>query len=145
MPIVLIEGDFDRNTEVLLVPYNGEGPQREDGTILESWTVRLTDLEEDQSYSLRYLPPELEKGHSVEIYVLRDGEWTLVEPEQAGSYLSFTCSERMLSFSTVDVKQNDNRLYLGIGISAAVVLVLALVMLGGRKKKAPAAAESKDK
>ena len=145
MPIVLIEGDFDRNTEVLLVPYNGEGPQREDGTILESWTVRLTDLEEDQSYSLRYLPPELEKGHSVEIYGLRDGEWTLVEPEQAGSYLSFTCSERMLSFSTVDVKQNDNRLYLGIGISAAVVLVLALVMLGGRKKKTPAAAESKEK
>ena len=142
MPIVLIEGDFDRNTEVLLVPYRGEGPEPENGTVLESWTVRLTDLEQDQSYILRYLPPQLDRGHQAEIYVLRDGEWSRVETEQAGSYLSFPCSERMLSFVSVDIRQSNNRLFLGIGVTAAVALGIALVILGGRKKKAPAAAAS---
>lgn len=140
MAIVLIQGDFDRSTEVLLDPYTGEGPAVEDGELLEAWTMRLSRLEEGQTYSLRYLPPELERGHRVAIYVLRDGEWAPVETEKAGSYLSFDCGESTVTFAAMDVRQSRTPVYLGVGIAAAAALALSLVLAGKRKKKARAKA-----
>ncbi len=142
MAIVLIEGDFGSNTEVLLNAYQGQGPELARGEALELWAVRLTNLEEGQRYSLRYLPPELERGHQVEIYVYRDGEWTKVETGKAGSYLSFDCAEDTVVFCAVDVKQNNTGLYLGLGAGAAALLVAVLLQRSRKKKKTPAAAES---
>ncbi len=146
MAIVLIEGDFDRNTEVMLLPYEGEGPQVERGELREAWTMRLSRLEAEQSYSLRYLPPETGRGREIRIYMLRDGEWSPVETEQAGSYLSFACAERSVTFCAVELQQSNSRLYLGIGVSAAVVMGLGLALLGHRKrKKAPAETDAEEK
>ena len=140
MAIVLVEGDFDRNTEVLLNPYKGEIPEWGDGQLLEAWTMRLSELGEGQSYSLRYLPPEVAWGHRVEIYVLRDGAWQAVGAENAGSYRSFRCEESVVTFAAVDVKEDHTILYAGIGGGAAVLLGLALIGGNRRRKKKKAAA-----
>ena len=145
MAIVLIQGDFDRNTELLLNPYTGEAPQPEDGQVLETWVMRLSKLEEGQSYSLRYLPPELERGRSVEIYVLRDGQWVLTDTEQTGSYLSFDCDESTVVFSAVEVQKDRTGLYLGAGITAAAVLVLALAISARKRKRKKTAAKTEEK
>ncbi len=141
MAIVLVEGDFDRRTEVLLNPYKGELPQWTDGQLLEAWTLRLSELGEGQRYSLRYLPPAVAWGHRLEIYVLRDGAWQLVETESAGSYRSFGCSENLVTFAAVDVKEDQSPIYIGAGAGAAALL--GMILLGGhrrRKKKKTAAA-----
>lgn len=135
MAVVLVEGDFDRRTQVMLARYEGELPAVENGTVLEAWTMGLTQLEEGQTYSLRYLPPEAERGSSVQLYLLQDGQWVPVETEKAGSYLSLPCSERSVSFAAVQLRQNDTRLYLGIGAAAAGALIFAVALLGRRKKK----------
>ena len=135
MAVVLVEGDFDRRTQVMLARYEGELPAVENGTVLEAWTMGLTQLEEGQTYSLRYLPPELERGSSVQLYLLQDGQWVPVETEKAGSYLSLPCSERSVSFAAVQLRQNDTRLYLGIGAAAAGALIFAVALLGRRKRK----------
>lgn len=135
MAVVLVEGDFDRRTQVMLARYEGELPAVENGTVLEAWTMGLTQLEEGQTYSLRYLPPELERGSSVQLYLLQDGQWVPVETEKAGSYLSLPCSERSVSFAAVQLRQNDTRLYFGIGAAAAGALIFAVALLGRRKKK----------
>lgn len=145
MAIVLIQGDFDRNTELLLNPYTGEAPQPEDGQVLETWVMRLSKLEEGQSYSLRYLPPELERGRSVEIYVLRDGQWVLTDTEQTGSYLSFDCDESTVVFSAVEVQKDRTGLYLGAGITAAAVLVLALAISARKRKRKKTADKTEEK
>lgn len=145
MAIVLIQGDFDRNTELLLNPYTGEAPQPEDGRVLETWVMRLSKLEEGQSYSLRYLPPELERGRSVEIYVLRDGQWVLTDTEQTGSYLSFDCDESTVVFSAVEVQKDRTGLYLGAGITAVAVLVLALAIGAKKRKRKKTAAKTEEK
>jgi hypothetical protein len=139
MAIVLIEGDFDKNTEVLLSSFQGEEPTVK-GQILEKWVVHLSHLEEGQSYSLRYLPPELERGHHAEIYVLKDGEWAKTDTGTAGSYLSFDCGDSTVVFCAVDVKNGNLGLYLAIGGAAAALLILGLV-LRRKKKKTPARAE----
>ena len=146
MAIVLVEGDFDRGTEVLLNPYKGELPVWADGQLLEAWTMRLSELGEGQSYSLRYLPPKVAWGHRVEIYVLRDGTWQQIQTENAGSYRSFGCQENLVTFAAVDVKEDHTALYAGIGGGAAALLGLVL-MLGHRsrkKKKAAAAAQQSE-
>ena len=135
MAVVLVEGDFDRRTQVMLASYEGELPVVENGTVLEAWTMGLTQLEEGQSYSLRYLPPELERGSSVQLYLLQDGQWGPVQTQKAGSYLSMPCSERSVSFAAVQIRQTDSRLYLGIGAAAAGALLFAAALLGRRKKK----------
>ena len=139
MAVVLVEGDFDRRTQVMLARYEGELPAVENGTVLEAWTMGLTQLEEGQSYSLRYLPPDLERGSSVQLYLLQDGQWIPAETEKAGSYLSLPCSERSVSFAAVELQQSHTTLYVGAGIAAAAALVLVLALLGRRRKKAPAA------
>lgn len=138
MAIVLIEGDFDRSTEVLLSTFQGDGPAVS-GTVQEKWVVHLSRLEDGQSYSLRYLPPELERGHHTEIYVLKDGEWSRVETGAAGSYLSFERSDSTVVFCAVDVKSVGLGLYLAIGGTAVALLGLGLALNRRRKKKAPAA------
>ena len=135
MAVVLVEGDFDRDTQVLLAEYAGELPQVENGTVLEAWTMGLTRLEEGQSYSLRYLPPEAERGSGVQLYVLKDGQWVPAETEKAGSYLSLPCSERTVSFAAVQLQQSNTRLYLGIGAAAAGALIFTGALLGRKKKK----------
>ena len=140
MAIVLVEGDFDRSTEVLLNPYMGEAPEISQGQVLELWTMRLSELGQGESYSLRYLPPEVAWGHRVEIYVLRDGMWQPVQTESAGSYRSFRCEENVVTFAAVDLKEDHTALYAGIGGGAAVLLGLALAVGHGRRKKKKAAA-----
>lgn len=135
MAVVLVEGDFDRRTQVMLARYEGEPPVVENGVVLEAWTMSLTQLEEGQSYSLRYLPPELERGSSVQLYLLQDGQWVPVETGKAGSYLSLPCSERTVSFAAVQIRESDARLYLGIGAAAAGALIFTAALLGRRKKK----------
>lgn len=135
MAVVLVEGDFDRRTQVMLARYEGEPPVVENGSVLEAWTMSLTQLEEGQSYSLRYLPPELERGSSVQIYLLQDGQWVPVETGKAGSYLSLPCSERTVSFAAVQIRQSNARLYLGIGAVAAGALIFTAALLGRKKKK----------
>ncbi len=142
MAIVLIEGDFDKSTEVLLSAFQGEGPEAA-GEILEKWVVHLSRLEEGQSYSLRYLPPELERGHHTEIYVLKDGEWSRIDTGTAGSYLSFACSDSTVVFCAVDEKSIGSGLYFAVGVSAAALLGLGLV-LTRRKKKKPVKAEQSE-
>lgn len=140
MAIVLVEGDFDRGTEVLLNPYKGELPAWDDGQLLEAWTMRLSELGEGQGYSLRYLPPEVAWGHRVEIFMLRDGTWQQVQTENAGSYRSFGCQENLVTFAAVDVKEDHTALYAGIGGGAAVLLGLVLIGSHRRRKKKKAAA-----
>jgi len=140
MAIVLVEGDFDRNTEVLLNPYKGELPQWENGQLLEAWTMRLSELGEGESYSLRYLPPAAEWGHRLEIYVLRDDTWQIVDTENAGSYRSFQCTENLVTFACVDVKEDHSPIYIGAGAGAAVLLGLVLMAGHRRRKKKKAAA-----
>ena len=139
MAVVLVEGDFDRRTQVMLARYEGELPAVENGTVLEAWTMGLTQLEEGQSYSLRYLPPEVERGSSVQLYLLQDGRWIPAETEKAGSYLSLPCSERSVSFAAVELQQSHTALYVGGGVAAAAALGLVLALLGRRRKKASAA------
>ena len=142
MAIVLIQGDFDRSTEVMLNPYRGELPQVENGQVVEAWAMQLSRLEEGQTYSLRYLPPDLERGHSVALYVLQDGVWTRVETENAGSYLSFDCNESAVVFAAVDLRQSKLGLAIGGGVVAAVLAASGLVLGNRRRKRKKAAAQA---
>lgn len=142
MAIVLVEGDFDKGTEVLLTNFHGDDPDVE-GKVLEKWVVHLTRLEEGQSYSLRYLPPALDRGHRTEIYILRDGVWSKADTGAAGSYVSFDASDSTVVFSAVDVKNEGIGLYVVAG-SAVLALLILGAALKRRGRKTAAAAEKNE-
>ena len=144
MAIVLIEGDFDSDTIVNLHEFKGDDPIVESGRVLEKWVMQLSDLEEGQTYSLRFLPPEVERNHKVEIYIRTDGRWTRVETERAGSYLSFDCGTDTVVFSAVETAKVSPKLYIYAGAGAAALVGIGLTLGLARKKRHRAKAEAEE-
>ena len=136
MSVVLVEGDFDDSTKLYLNGFTGEDPETE-GLVLEKWVLRLSRLEEGQSFSVRYLPPELSaRGRTVEIYVRQDGQWHKVATSRNGSYLSFDADQDTVIFAAVEVRPSPIRtVILAAAGGVAVVGVAAAILLTRKKPK----------
>ena len=134
---MIIEGDFAKSTLVTLREYKGDNPELENGETLEKWVMQLSQLDEGQTYTLRYLPPAVEKGYQIQVFVRQDGQWVPVETEQAGSYLSFACDTDRIVFCAVQVKESPVKSYVLLGLGAAALLGIGIgILRSGRKKKA---------
>ncbi len=100
--IVLLEGDFGDGASLALEPYEGDGPQLDEGrTVMEKWTLSLIDRDSAaKELGVRYLPPAADG--SVELYVLKGGVWRQIETESSGKYLSFSVSGDSAVFCAVE-------------------------------------------
>lgn len=136
MSIVLVEGDFTHRAEVRLSEYGGEGPVVEDGVVLEKWLLQVNGIEEDQSYTVRYLPPELsEHGRSVKLYVFEEESWHEISASKAGSYLSFGAQGGAVIFAAAESESGSQlTTYALIGGGLLLLILLAALLL---KKKKP--------
>lgn len=147
MSIVLVEGDFDDSTRINLNGFTGADPELEEGKVLEKWVLQLSKLEENQRYSIRYLPPQLSaRSSKVEIYVREDGQWSKVSTTRNGSYLSFESDRPTVIFCAVEARQSPTRMIIyGVAGGAALIGVAAALLLTGKKKKPSPKAESEQK
>ena len=139
MAIVILEGDFEKSTQVNLREFREDDPPELEGTVREKWVMQLSRAEDDQHYSLRYLPPAVERNSRIVLYVREDGAWRRVDTEKTGSYLSFDCSGSRVVFCAVEEK-TDLRKPIIIAVAAGAVLLGAGVAIGMRKKKKKSAA-----
>lgn len=136
--IVLLEGSFEEGVQVVIEPcsaaYDGEG-------VLEGWSVRLENAGDSSrlQYNVRYLAPELDNPlHTVEIQILRSGNWRKLSTEVNGSYLSFPVSGESVCFRAVEVSRLQPKLIVllaAAGLSLAGLLVITAVLGRERKKK----------
>ncbi len=145
MSIVLLEGDFSDEAALLLNAYGGEGPPLEEGQrLLEQWELSLIDESyEDGEYTVRYLPPETERGSEAAVLVLKDGAWSPVSAGQSGSYLTFKAQGESLVFCAVERPAVGPDLLVLAGTAGGILLLAgAALLLRGRRKKKKLAAQN---
>ena len=112
----------------------------ENGEVLEAWNLRLDNLANPTQtrYNVRYQSPKVEnKLHTVEIQVLRSGEWRRVNTTANGSYLSFPVQGDQVSFRAVEVSYLQPKVIVlaaAAGVSLLGLIVIAAAV-GHRNRK----------
>ena len=134
LSLLLLEGDFEDGASVSLNPYSGDGPELEEGRVVEKWAMRLRSPGEfDESYNVRFLPPEPEiKGGEIELYLYSNGQWTKLDARRNGSYLSFAGSGSSLVFCVVETEGEGMTLII---TGTAALLALALLIWFGLRMR----------
>ena len=107
MSVVLLEGEFEGGLALELQPYEGEGPQVENGTPVESWELRINGMSDgDKTYTVRYVAPEAYRGKTLQVFCRNaDGDWEQVETGTSGSYLTFPAQGDQVVFSVVSTER----------------------------------------
>lgn len=145
MSIVLLEGDFESGAGVSLNEYSGEGPQLNEGKVLEKWVLRLDSPgKAGENYTVRYLSPDTEQKQSrIDIYTYTDGSWNLANAGQSGSYLTFPGSGDTVVFCAVETEADNSALkaIIIISVCAATALISFIVI---KRRKNTKAAVSKE-
>lgn len=146
MSILLLEGDFEDTASVSLNSYNGEGPTVENGNVLEKWVMRLNSPDDaGETYTVRFLPPEVtQKGGRIELFVLKDDQWSRIGTGTNGSYLTFENNADTLVFCAAETEETTAAWAIGAGAAAILVIAALLIWNKSRKKKKAAAAEQSE-
>ena len=139
MSILLVEGQFPDGASVILNEYSGDGPETADETVLEKWVLRIDGTDgEIGDYSVRYLPPALEKSnHTVNIYTYDGSGWNKVPVKSNGSYVVFDGSGDTVVFCAAEAG-SSMALYIVlacVGAAVAAAIILLLVHTGKKKAK----------
>ncbi len=145
MSIVLLEGDFPDNAEVLLNKFSGAGPVNPDGDIYEKWVMRIEEAGEAPKgeYTVRYAAPD-HKGR-VSIYIYDGENWTKADTGKNGSYVTFPATGSEVVFcSAVSERGSMGGTIGGIISVLAAALILMLIVKKIKKKKAENGCENKE-
>lgn len=103
MSVLVVDGAFTEKDELQLEEYQGnqEAPVK-NKAVVEAWSLTIPE-DASETYLVRYLPPENEKG--IVIYILDGNTWTRLESEEDGKYLTFTTEENEITFMVLAKKK----------------------------------------
>ena len=144
MSVVLIEGDFQEEIHVSLIPYTEGGP--EGVAVLETWELKVEGYTnpDGEGYTVRFLTPAVERGTQLELYRLADGVWTRLEVGRSGSYVTFHAQEDDVIFAVTMHEDVRNQMipWIAAGAGALVLLIAISVGIARANKKKKAAKET---
>ncbi|MDY4598998.1 MAG: GLUG motif-containing protein [Candidatus Faecousia sp.] len=127
-PVLFVQGQFKAGDTLQADPADTSFPQ-ELGQVLEQWHLYIP-ADGLQTHSIRYLPSQ----EDVTLYLLKNGAWEKVDPQQMGSYLRFDAEEAEVEFAAVARQSFRSRWVLPSALAALAVLI-SLVWLGKKLKK----------
>lgn len=146
---VLAEGSFSLDAKLILAEAEEDTAGiTETGRVREQWTVSLRDPALDDAeeidYKLRFIPPE--SDGSIDIYVLKDGNWEKASCTRDGSYLVFRADSTEVTFCVVE-EPAASRIAL---VAAAVAAILAagagaVILIRKKRRKAAETSEQEEK
>ncbi len=125
--VILLEGAFLPGS----VPVLSELAAPLDGSVA-AWTVdAVGSVEED--FRLRCLVPD--DSEELEVFILRDGEWTFAESERDGSYIIFDGSGETVSFCVTAYEREIPVVALAAVFGVGLVLAIIVLIAGRRARK----------
>ncbi len=134
--VVLLEGSFEDTASLELQPYVGSRPDTSGETVAESWEIRILNTDtENGSYAVRYLAPAEVKNDETKVWLLKDGDWTLVEAEINGSYLVFPADGNPIVFSVVSPEAKQSFPVIPVTAAGGGVLLLAVLLASAVKRR----------
>lgn len=133
LPVLLVQGDFTAEAEVKLSEPEG-APQLEDReTLLESWTLAVSEPE--QVTSARWQLPEGSDPARISIYLRRaGGAWQRVEHTVDGSYAVFSLTGDDSAIAMTQSEKTAAPLLIIAG-AGALAVVLACLLIWRKKKQ----------
>lgn len=123
-PVFFVQGQFQERDYLETVSGKTEFIPGTKGKLLEQWHLSIP-ADGLASHTIRYLP-EQEK---VQLYLLKSGTWSSIQPETMGTYLAFDASgsDVEIAVATSDPAGRDRMLILAGVLSVLLVAALFLV------------------
>ena len=142
-PLLLMQGSFSPAAKVTVAPQAVSPALTEDQTLLESWSIRVSDGE--QAQAARLLLPQGVDTKALKLYIAEDdGDWHTVDFTLSGSYLVFPTESEKLMAALVTEKPFPVLPVAAAAASALVILlgVTGIVIRRAKRKKARFDAEN---
>ena len=134
--IVLLEGSFEETATLEFHPYTGTGPETPADTVVENWEILVQNTDAaDGSYTVHYLAPAEVKNDETKVWLLKDGDWTLVEAEINGSYLVFPADGNPIVFSVVSPEAKQPFPVVPVAAAGGGVLLLVILLASAVKRR----------
>lgn len=128
LPLILIEGKFTGEDSLTLMTNDEPFSMPKNTAKLEQWSVIIPE-DGNPSHTVRYLPPN--KNKNLDVYVLKDGNWTKVHNKWDGKYLIFETAGNNITFS---IAENEVP-YQEYAILTVLISVAFLFVIGAKKKR----------
>lgn len=128
-PVLFVQGLFQEGDALTVTPGETEFGTREGQTLLEQWHIAIP-ADGLESHTIRYLPGQ----EDVQLYLLKNGSWNRLHPEDMGTYLAFDAVGADLQIAAVAVTQ-EGRMFLAVIFAAAAAVLMAIILLIRRRKR----------
>lgn len=117
-PIFFVQGQFQERDILETAPGKSEFTAGADQKILEQWHLSVP-ADGLASHTIRYLPIQ----EKVQLYLLKSGSWSRIQPEAMGAYLAFDAagSDVEIAVTTADSAGRCRELILA-GLIALILL-----------------------
>lgn len=129
-PVFFVEGRFQEGDALSVTRGKTTYHTTEDMTLLEQWTLCIP-ADGLESHTIRYLPTQ----ENVQLYLLKSGSWTRIQPEDMGTYLALEASGAEVEIAVVKASPAGRNRLVGAAGILVIVILLAWVILKGKKAK----------
>lgn len=128
-PVFFVQGQFQEGDALTVATGQTAFTPEENQTLLERWHLSIP-ADGLESHTIRYLPAQ----ERVQLYLLKSGSWSRIQPEDMGTYLAFDAPGAEVELAVVSTSSGGRtRLLIPAG-AFALLLLLGIVLLLKRKK-----------
>lgn len=128
-PVFFVQGQFREGDALTVTPGKKEFVPAENQTLVERWHLSIP-ADGLESHTIRYLPAQ----EGLQLYLLKSGSWSRIQPENMGTYLAFDAAGAEVELAVVSTASGGRYLVLALAGVFALVLLLCVFFLIKRKK-----------
>lgn len=127
-PVFFVQGQFQERDFLELAPGKTEFLPGANESLLEQWCLSVP-ADGLASHTIRYLP-EQEK---VQLYLLKSGTWSSIQPEAMGAYLAFDAAGSDVEIAVVAANSTGRGRMLILAGLLALLLLMVIFLLRWKK------------
>lgn len=129
-PVFFVQGQFREGDVLTVTPGKKEFVPAENQTLVERWHLSIP-ADGLESHTIRYLPGQ----EGLQVYLLKSGSWSRIQPEDMGTYLAFDAAGAEVELAIVSASYSGRYLALAL-VGAFTVVLLFGVFCPLKRKKA---------
>lgn len=123
-PVLFVQGQFQETDTLTVKPGKTVFQPGSNQKLLEQWSLSIP-ADGLAEHRIRYLPGQ----QKVQLYVLKSGSWTRIQPEDMGTYLAFDAAGAEVEIAATGANPMSTRQILLLTAAGALILVVIVLIV----------------